>query len=309
MLDRFRLPISLRDLLRRTWAEFQRDDATGLAAQLSFYLVLSVFPALVCLIALASLFPLQDLTDETARLIGPFVPASAVALLRDFMVRIGESRDTGVLGVGVLVALWSASTPMVAVVTVMNRTYGITETRPWWRVRLTAMALSAGLALFILTSFTLVVFGPQLVDLLAHWLGWSQVFVWTWKLLQWPLVFGLVSIGIGLIYYFAPDAEQDWVWITPGSVLATALWLAGSLGFRYYAVNFGNYDATYGALGGMMLLLMWFYVSGIAVVIGAELNAEIEHASPWGRDPGERVPGERTRIGAAAERAWRASQK
>jgi membrane protein len=308
MLGRFNLPISLRELLRRTYAEFQRDDVLGLAAQLSFYLVLAVFPALVCLVAFASLFPIQNLTDETARLIGPFVPSSAVDLLREFMVRIGESRDTGLLSIGLVVALWSASAPMVAVVNVMNRAYGISETRPWWKVRGTAILLSAGLAFFILTSFTLVVFGPQLADFLARWFGFNDVFVWTWKILQWPLVFALVAVGIGLIYYFAPDAEQDWVWLTPGSVLATTLWMLGSLGFRFYAVNFGNYDATYGALGGMMLLLMWFYVSGVAIVLGAELNAEIEHASPWGKDPGERTPGERVRLGAAAERVWRERQ-
>ncbi len=308
MLGRFRLPIGLRELLRRTYVEFQRDDVMGLAAQLSFYLVLAVFPALVCLIAFASLFPIQDLTDETARLIGPFVPSSAVDLLRGFMVRIGESRDTGLLSLGLVVALWSASAPMVAVVNVMNRAYGITETRAWWKVRLTAILLSAGLAVFILTSFTLVVFGPQMADLLARWFGLGTVFVWTWKILQWPLVLVLVAVGIGMIYYFAPDAEQDWVWLTPGSVLATVLWMAGSLGFRYYAVNFGNYDATYGALGGMMLLLMWFYVSSVAIVLGAEFNAEIEHASPWGRDFGEREPGERVRLGAAAERAWKKNQ-
>jgi membrane protein len=308
MLGPFNLPITLRELLRRTYAEVQRDDVMGLAAQLSFYLVLSVFPALVCLIALASLFPIQNLTDETTRLLGPFVPTSAVELLREFMVRIGESRDTGLLSLGLLVALWSASTPMVAVANVMNRAYGITEARPWWKVRLTAILLSAGLAVFILVAFMLVVFGPQLADLLASWIGLPSVFVWTWKILQWPLVLALVAIGIGFVYYFAPDADQDWVWITPGSIVATVLWTAGSLGFRWYAVNFGSYDVTYGALGGMMLLLMWFYVSGVAIVIGAELNAEIEHASPWGKDYGERTPGERMKIGPRAERGWRERQ-
>jgi len=308
MPGRFRLPLRTRDLLRRTLKEVIQDDVMGLAAQLSFYLVLAVFPALVCLIALASLFPLQNLTDDTARLLAPFVPASAIDLLRDFMVRIGESRDTGLLSLGLLIALWSASTPMVAVANAMNRAYGVTESRPWWKVRLTAIALSMGLAFFILLSFTLVVFGPQTADLLARWFGLNAVFVWTWKIAQWPLVVALVVVGIGFIYYFAPDADQDWVWITPGSILATMLWLAGSLGFRYYAVNFGSYEATYGAIGGMMLLLMWFYVSAVAVVIGAELNAEIEHASPWGKDYGERAPGERMKIGPAAERAWRNRQ-
>lgn len=294
MFDAFRLSISRKELLRRTWVEIQRDDVLGLAAQLSYYLVLSVFPALVCLIALASLFPLQNLTEDTTRLLSPFVPTSAVELVADFMMRIGESRDTGVFSAGLLVALWSASAPMVAISNVMNRAYGVSESRPWWKVRLLAIGLSVGLALFTLVSFTLVVFGPQLADLLAGWFGLSAVFVWTWKFLQWPLVVVLVSLAIAGIYHFAPDVERSWIWVTPGAALATVLWLAGSLGFRYYAVNFGSYEATYGAIGGMMLLLMWFYVSAIAVLLGAELNAEIEHASIAGSNKGERRPGEGT---------------
>lgn len=309
MLERFRLPISGKELAKRTLVETMRDDAMGLSAQLSFYLVLAVFPALVCLVALASLFPLQNVTDDMTRLLGPFAPAEAVELIRQQMVQIGESRDTGLLSLGLLLAIWSGSAPMVAVTNVMNRAYGIEETRPWWKVRVIAIGLTVGLALFILTSLVLVLFGPQLADLLTRWFGLSAVFAWTWKILQWPLVIALVATGIGFIYYFAPDVEQDWVWITPGSTLATMLWLAGSLGFRYYVVTFSDYEATYGAIAGMMLLLLWFYVSGVAVVVGAELNVEIEHASPWGKDPGERVPGERRKVGPAAKRAFEARQR
>jgi membrane protein len=300
MFDRFRAQIGWRELGRRTFAEFKRDDVTGLAAQLSYYLVLSVFPALVCLIALASLFPLQDLTDETTRLLGPFLPTTAVQLLAQFMVRIGESHDTGLLSAGLLLALWSSSTPMVAVANVMNRAYGVAETRSWWKVRLTAIALSAGLALFILIAFSLVIFGPQTADLLARWFGLNAFFVWSWKILQWPLVVALVATAIGSIYYLAPDVNQRWVVITPGSILATFLWLAGSLGFRYYAVNFGSYEATYGAIGGMMLLLMWFYVSAVAILVGAELDAEIHHASSRGNDSNVRTPGDAVHVDAAA---------
>jgi hypothetical protein len=107
-----------------------------------------------------------------------------------------------------------------------------------------------------------------------------------------------------MIYYFAPDAEQDWVWLTPGSVLSTMLWLLASLAFKYYVVNISSYAATYGALGGVMVLMLWFYISGAAILFGAEMNAEIEHASPYGKEPGEKVPGQRRVIGPAAMRAW-----
>jgi hypothetical protein len=121
---------------------------------------------------------------------------------------------------------------------------------------------------------------------------------------QWPVVFGLVAFAIAMIYYYAPDAEQEWIWITPGSLLATVLWLLISLGFKFYVVHFTSYNATYGAIGGVIVLMLWFYVSALAVLMGAELNAEIEHASPYGKEPGERVPGERKKIGAVAERSW-----
>ena len=101
-----------------------------------------------------------------------------------------------------------------------------------------------------------------------------------------------------------PDAEQDWVWITPGAVLATVLWLLASLGFRYYVTHFADYNATYGSLGGVIVLMLWFYLSSLAILVGAEMNAEIEHASPYGKAPGEKVPGEKRKLGARARRAW-----
>ncbi len=115
-----------------------------------------------------------------------------------------------------------------------------------------------------------------------------------------------MSTAIGSVYYFAPDAEQDWVWITPGAVLGTLLWVLVSLGFKYYVANFTDYNATYGTVGAVIVMMLWFYMSSLAILIGAELNAEIEHASPHGKDPGEKVPGQRRRIGVAAAREYQA---
>jgi membrane protein len=117
-------------------------------------------------------------------------------------------------------------------------------------------------------------------------------------------VLALVSIAAGLVYYFAPDAEQEWVWVTPGAVLASIIWLVASLGFKYYVSNFGTYTETYGAIGGVMVLLLWFYLSGVVFLLGAELNAEIEHASPYGKAAGEKVSGDKRAIGALAYRRY-----
>jgi hypothetical protein len=116
------------------------------------------------------------------------------------------------------------------------------------------------------------------------------------------VVLALVATGIGLIYYFAPDAEQEWTWITPGSIVATLLWLLVSLVFKVYITYFGTYNETYGTIGAVIVLLTWLYLSGLAIIFGAEMNSEIEHASPYGKDTGEKVPGEKKRIGRAAQK-------
>jgi membrane protein len=164
------------------------------------------------------------------------------------------------------------------------------------------------LAVFIVISFGLVIIGPAIGERVAAWFSLGPAFTFAWNMLRWPVVFALVTLAIACIYYYAPDADQEWIWITPGSVLATSLWLLISIGFSFYVTNFASYNATYGAIGGVIVLLMWFYVSSLAVLVGAELNAEIEHASPYGKDPGEHKVGERKKIGRLAERLWNERQ-
>jgi membrane protein len=228
-----------------------------------------------------------------------------LAFLEEELRRLSNADSGGILTIGILGALWSSSAAVVAIVGSLNRAYDIEEGRPWWKVRLTAIGLTVGLAVLVLASFTLIVAGPTIATQVASSFGLGSVFEWTWKILQWPLAFVLVSTAVGLVYYVAPDAEQDWAWITPGAVIGTLLWLVVSLVFKFYVANFADYNATYGAVGGVIVLLLWFYISGLAILVGAELNAEIEHASPYGKDPGEKVPGQKKKIGAAAARAYK----
>ena len=288
----FQLPISWTELFKRTWREINDDNCLGLAAELAYYFILALFPALIVVVAIASFFPRSTLQDALGAL-APFTPPDALSLIRTQLDAILASEHGGLLTLGVLGALWSSSAALTAIIDTLNRAYDISERRPWWKVRLLALGLTVGLAVFILTAFTLVVAGPELAHLIADRLGLASVVATTWSVIQWPIVFLMVAFGVALIYYFAPDADQEWAFITPGSVLATILWMVASLGFRVYVQHFSDYNATYGALGAAMLLLLWLYVSGLAVLVGAELNAEIEHASPQGKNPGERVAGER----------------
>jgi membrane protein len=308
MLRAFAIPISWSELIKRTIKETNADNVLGLAAQLAYYFLLALVPAIVFLVALTSFFP-PETFDRMLQSAGRVVPGDMLGILQQQLDSLRARNDSGILSFGLLMALWSSSAALVSVTEALNRAYDIEEGRPWWKVRLTAIALTIGLALFVVTAFTLVVAGPELAESIAARVGLGGAFTLTWKIVQWPIVFLLVVLAIALINYYAPDADQDWVWITPGAVLATVLWLIASLAFRFYVTNFSDYNAAYGSLGGVIVLMLWFYISSLAILVGAEMNAEIEHASPYGKDPGEKVPGEKKKIGARAKAAWEERQR
>lgn len=304
MLARLKVPLSWGELLKRTFNEAMADDVLNLAAQQAYYFFFALFPLLLALVSFASFFPVSNLTDELFNRLGGVMPGDVLKMITEQLHKISGQNAGGLLTIAFLITVWSSSGAVVSMCTTLNTAYDITEGRPWWKVRLVAIGLTVGLSVFILTSMTLILAGPWLAERVAALVGFGEVFEWTWKIAQWPLVFLLIATAIAMLYYFAPDARQEWVWITPGSVVATFLWVGISIAFKFYVANFGAYTETYGVIGGVMMLLLWFYLSGIAILMGAELNAEIEHASPYGKDVGEKVPGEKKAIGAVAEREW-----
>jgi membrane protein len=237
--------------------------------------------------------------------LGPVVSPQILELIQDQMRRLANEDNGGLLTLGVAGALWSSSAALVSIVGAVNRAYDIKESRPWWRVRLLAIALTLAVAVVVLIALSLVLVGPTLAERLGEMTGWGAPFEWTWLVLQWPLVFGLVAFALALLYYFGPDADQDWVWITPGAIFGTALWLVISLAFKIYVANFTDYEGSYGTVGAVIVVMLWFYLSGIAILAGAELNAEIEHASPHGKAPGQKNAQGKLMIGARAARAFR----
>ena len=298
------LPLSWQELVRRTYQKATEDNLLDLAAQLAYYFFLALFPAILFLLALASFFPLQNITDDIGPALGTVVSPEVSQLIQDQMMRLGNAESGGLLTFGVLAALWSSSAALVSIVAALNRAYDITESRPWWKVRLVAIGLTVGTALLVLVGLSLVLGGPALATYLGDTLGWGPLFKWAWLLIQWPLVFAMITTALGLVYYFGPDAEQDWVWVSPGALVGTILWLVVSLGFKIYVAKFTDYNASYGAVGGVIVMLLWFYISGIALIIGAEMNATIEHASPYGKPPGQKSPAGKRLLGARAARAF-----
>ena len=279
MLAWSRVSIGWWELIKRTAKETYEDDCLGLAAQLAYYFILALFPALLFLLALASFFPIAQVTDEVMRGLTTVAPPDVVRLIAEQMRRISDSDQGGLLTLGILGALWSSSSALVGLISALNTAYDITDSRPWWKVRLLAIGLTVALAVFLLLSSTLVIAGPEIAGKLADMFGLGAVFTWTWNILQWPFALMLVITALALVYYYGPDITQEWVWLSPGAALATLLWLGISLGFRAYLQYAADYNATYGTIGGVIIMLLWLYLSGFAILVGAEMNSEIEVAA------------------------------
>jgi len=277
MFNGFRLGLNPPELIKRTAKEVIEDDCAGIAAQLAYYFALALFPALLFLVALASYLP-YDVVNDVVAMLDPIAPPEVLTIIRKQLESIVTGDATSLLTIGILGALWSSSGAMTSIVSALNAAYDIPETRPWWKVRLVSVALTIGLVLFVLLAFTLIVAGPNAGHWLANWFGLSAIFDTAWVYFRWPLTFALATTGIAIVFYYAPNADQDWVWITPGSILTTILWVLFSMAFRLYVTRVGDYAATYGALAGAAILLLWLYFSGLALLIGGELNSEIEHA-------------------------------
>jgi membrane protein len=276
----FRLPIGWAELLKRTYREFFDDNCLGLAAQLAFYFFLALFPALLFLVSLIGFLEVKNAFAALLSGLGAIAPGQVLEIVRAEFEELSNKGHGGLLTLGFLGALWSSSAAMVAIIDTLNHAYDIEERRAWWKTRLLAIALTVTLAVFIVISVGLILAGPWLAVRLDARFGFGGLPGLIWTFLQWPVIFLLVVFAIDLIYYFAPNVDTEWAWVTPGSLIATLLWIACSLGFKVYVTNFGSYNATYGAIGGVIVLLLWFYLSGISILIGAEINAEIYHALP-----------------------------
>lgn len=298
----FRMPISPVELLRRTVREVIDDDCLGLAAQLSFYFLLALFPALLFVVALIGALPISGVVQTWLDNLSGIMPAEAVAIVERELQRLSAGSHGSLLTFGIIGALWSSSSGMVAIISTVNKAYDLEERRSWWRVRLLAIGLTLALVVLMIVAQVALQGGPWLLGLMADWTGVDLGM--TGEFLRWALALGALVVAVDVIYQVAPSARSEFTWLTPGAVAAVALWVAVSLAFRFYLQRVGDFAPTYGTLGGVIVVMLWLYLSGLAVLVGAEINSEIEHASRAGRGSagGEAV------IGAAAEREERARE-
>jgi membrane protein len=271
-----------RSLLKRVWTETNDDDIFGAAAKLAYYFLLALFPLLIFLTSTIGLIVGSGtgIRHEFFKYLARVLPGSAYQLVDSTMWEVSNASGAGKLSFGFLVALWAASNGMGAISQSLNQAYDLKETRPWWKQRLTAVGLTIGLSLLIMMALAMVAGGGKLADALVTVGGFGAGFASVWSVLQWPLALACMLLSFSLIYYFAPDLRaQNWKWITPGSSIGVALWLLASFALKAYLHFFDSYSKTYGSLGAVIVLMLWLYLTGLAVLVGGEINSEIENAA------------------------------
>ncbi len=262
---------------KRLWTRINNDEIFGRAAQLSYYFLLALFPLLLFLVTLLGYFAQagSEFRSKLLTYLATVMPSAAVKLVRTTLDEISIARGGGKLSVGLLAALWAASNGMGAISQTLNITYDIKETRPWWKVRLVSVLLTIALAVLIICALAIILYGGAIGDAIAGRYGLSGLFRITWSILQWPIALVFAFATFNLIYNFAPNLRlNERRWLTPGAIVGVALWLLVSFGFRVYLHYFNSYSMTYGSLGALIVLMLWFYFTGAAILIGGEVNCE-----------------------------------
>jgi membrane protein len=269
--------LTFTELAKRVWSEAEEDDAFRHAAELAFYFLLAFFPMLIFLISILGFMPSAQ--DRLVDYLTEAAPKEATGLLRDWVRDVADKTTGSLFSFSLLGSLWAASSGMAALMRTLNVAYEVEEGRPWWKSRLVAIGLALGMGIFVVGGSLLIIFGDALAAALANWFGLGEFFAAVWPYVDYLIGLALLMIGMGVIYYFAPNAEQRRRWITPGSVFAVIAAVIASFLFSIYLRFAPGYSATYGSLGAVIVLMLWLYILGLAIFLGGEVNAEIEKAA------------------------------
>jgi membrane protein len=282
---------------KHLWTKVNADDVLNRAAILSFYFLLALFPLLLFLTALLGYFADAgtELRHNLLTYLRAIVPVSASDLINTTVDEISQKSSGGKVSFGLLTSLWFASSGMGAIIEGLNVAYDVKETRVWWRRTLLAILLTIALAVLIITALALMFYGSRIAEGIANRYGFGAAFTEAWTVLRWLFVLVFVFLAFQLIYYFAPDLhEQRLRWLTPGAAVGVILWLLVSFLFGSYLNVYNTYSVVYGSLGAVIILLLWFYLTGVTILIGGEVNALIEQAAARAGDPEAKAAGEKS---------------
>ncbi|MBD9423841.1 YihY/virulence factor BrkB family protein [Pseudomonas sp. PDM15] len=279
--------VSWWTIVRKTATDFIDDELPTYASALAFQLFFSLFPFLLFLIALIGVLDAQPIFDWLHQQAELVLPQDALGLVDPVIAQL-QTQQVGLFSIGILLALWTSSAAVRSTMAAMNRAYGVEDGRPAWKLVPLSLLYTVAIAAALLLAAALMVLGPQAMNWLAMQVGLEETVVLLWAWLRWPLAVLMLVLVVAAVYYLAPDVKQEFRFITPGSILAVVVWIVASLGFGYYAQNFADYNATYGSIGAIIVFLLYLYISSAVLLLGAELNAVIEHLAHEGKEPGQK---------------------
>lgn len=275
--------MGLAAFLQQLYCRFQDDEVPALGAQLTYYLILAFFPFLIFVISLLSFTDISasEVIDSMARMM-PDLSSRAVA---DAFGEIQRSRSGSVLSIGLLAALWSASNGISAVMKALNKAYDVEESRPLWKAKGISVLFTLVLAIVVLFTFVLLIFGKIVGASVYKFVHFPGNFDLLWGLIQYAIPLVTIAVVFVLLYRYTPNLRLTFSEVLPGGLFATAVWVAASLLFSYYVNHFGSYTKTYGSIGGIIVLLTWLYLSSIVMILGGEINATLHFNRHGKRKP------------------------
>jgi membrane protein len=276
-----------RTLLMGTYRSLLQHNQLNNAAALSFFFFLSLAPFAIFLVSLLALLPLPHLDQRIVEALSRFVPADAMTVVRRLLVSVFQS-NRRLLSLGILGAIWAGSTGFNSMIVALNSAYGVKEARPLWKRQLVAVGLTIVVGAMLLAALLLLFLGSRIGFWLAVRLRIDPVLTAVWPYIRWSVVVGFTALSTEMLYFIAPHAKQRFLAQIPGAAVAVVLWLASSFGLGFYLRSFTQFTAIYGTLGAMIALMLWFYFSSLAMLIGAELNAQIQRADS-GHGAGHRI--------------------
>lgn len=274
--------LTWRELAWRVWGGIQQTDIINRAYELAYNFLLAVFPILLFLLSLFGLFASErlGLRMDLFLYLQHALPPDAYKLVASTVTEITRHESSGKITFGLLFGLYAASSGTTQLISTLNDTYEVREARSWIKVHLISLGLTVAMSILIVIALLLVLAGGGVLRMIGHAEQVSSMLVLANGVLQWTLALGFVILAFAMIYYFAPDLkERHWYWITPGSVAGVLLWALSSAVLRVYLHFFNSFSKTYGSLGALIILMMWFYLTGLAFLIGGEINSVIEHAA------------------------------
>lgn len=290
----------IKTALTRTYADVVRNHTLQMAAALSYYFVLSLFPSLIFLSAVVAYLPVPNLFEEALGMMARFLPADSMGLVRRVLADVITPNRGAFLSFGIIGTLWTASGGFAAAIEALNIAYDVQDDRPFWKTRPLAMLLALITGFLLLLALSVMIVGPRFGQWLAIRVNLSSVFVLLWPYIHWSIAIGFTVLAVEALYFLAPNVKQRFLATLPGAILAVGCWLALSYLLGMYFRHFANFNKTYGTMGAAIALMTWLYWTGFAMLLGAELNAELAKISKEGRIQEKHEPPPITRIGIAA---------